>query len=128
MIKQKIFLIAAFLAAFTICAFQINVAEAASIDYTITDVHCGYGEFVMNGYFENHGSTGGSPTRVSFLGYVKYHNRDINVDVSFSGSNLTVGYIAPNSRRSWSFTISDSRFIYYNGEPLWNIRSVVTSN
>ena len=124
--RFKIFLAALFMVAFAICAFQSGVAEAkADIHYKITGFRIQSGQYVIDGYFYNNGNSGGTPTLMKFLGSVKYNNRSLIVDTSFSGSNLNVGYLAPSDRRSWYFAVTAKNLSAYSGNINWDIKSLV---
>lgn len=116
---------AGILAAFCALAIMLaaNTAEAgANVDWKYTSITTEPGKCVVKGYFYNNGNAGARVMKMVFTGNVAGRN----INCTFQGNNIGVGYVAPGDRRNWVFTISDNYFKSYNNNPKVNLSYNVT--
>ena len=105
--------------------WQSDVAEAgANINWKTTSVEIQPGRAIVKGYFYNTGNARGAVTRFVMRGYIAQYK----INVTYSGSNITVGSIGPGNRINWSFTITDRSISYYDSNPRYNFNSTVDWN
>ena len=96
---------------------QSNVAEAgANIYWKTTSVSIEPGKAVVRGYFYNVGNATAAVNKFTLNGYIAQYK----INVTYAGSNITVGYVSPGKNVNWTFTVTDRSISYYDSNPRYN--------
>lgn len=107
----------------SVCLWQGNIAEAgANIRWQTTSVSLVPGKAIVRGYFYNNGNSGAYVNQMKIWGSID----SFRINVTYSGSNISVGYLGAGTRVDWTFTILERAINYSSSSPRYNFDWNVT--